>query len=107
MDTPAADPRGLTGAGRAVHLHVQHPAEPLKTRVSQTPVPVPAALAAELSPQGPTSRPSRHGWGTPASRPPSMPTGTSGPTATSPPGPLSRPCSPPERNRGGTAHSAH
>ncbi|HWG14550.1 MAG TPA: site-specific integrase [Streptosporangiaceae bacterium] len=34
-----------------VHPHVQYPAEPLKTRISQTPVPVPAALAAELSAQ--------------------------------------------------------
>ncbi len=34
-----------------VHPHVQYPAEPLKTRISQTPVPVPAALTAELSAQ--------------------------------------------------------
>jgi integrase len=34
-----------------VHPNVQYPAGPLKTRISQTPVPVPAALAAELSAQ--------------------------------------------------------
>lgn len=32
-----------------VHPQVQFPAEPLKTKISQTPVPIPASLAAELS----------------------------------------------------------
>lgn len=32
-----------------VHPQVQYPAEPLKTSISQTPVPIPASLAAELS----------------------------------------------------------
>ncbi len=35
------------------------------------------------------------------------PRASASPSATSPPGPLWRPCSPPERNRGGTGHSAH
>jgi integrase len=32
-----------------VHPQVQYPAEPLKTKISRTPVPIPASLAAELS----------------------------------------------------------
>jgi integrase len=32
-----------------IHPQVQYPAEPLKTKISQTPVPIPASLAAELS----------------------------------------------------------
>lgn len=32
-----------------VHPRVQYPAQPLKTRISQMPVPIPASLAAELS----------------------------------------------------------
>jgi integrase len=34
-----------------VHPHVQWPAEPLKTKISQTPIPIPASLASELSAQ--------------------------------------------------------
>jgi integrase len=34
-----------------VHPHVQYPAEPLKRKISRTPVPIPVALAAELSAQ--------------------------------------------------------
>ncbi len=34
-----------------MHPQVQYPAKPLKTKISQTPVPVPASLAAELSAQ--------------------------------------------------------
>jgi integrase len=34
-----------------VHPQVRCPAEPLKTKISRTPVPVPASLAAELSAQ--------------------------------------------------------
>ncbi|HUL28532.1 MAG TPA: site-specific integrase [Streptosporangiaceae bacterium] len=34
-----------------VHPRVQYPAQPLKTRISQTPVPIPVSLAAELSAQ--------------------------------------------------------
>jgi integrase len=34
-----------------VHPQVQYPAEPLKTKTSRTPVPIPASLAAELSAQ--------------------------------------------------------
>jgi integrase len=34
-----------------VHPHVQYPAEPLKTNISRTAVPVPASLVAELSAQ--------------------------------------------------------
>jgi integrase len=34
-----------------VHPQVQYPAEPLKTKISQIPVPIPASLAAELSAQ--------------------------------------------------------
>jgi integrase len=34
-----------------VHPQVQYPAEPLKTKISQTPVPIPASLVAELSAQ--------------------------------------------------------
>jgi len=34
-----------------VHPHVQYPAEPLKTKTSQTPIPIPSSLTAELSAQ--------------------------------------------------------
>ncbi len=34
-----------------VHPQVQYPAEPLKTKISQTPIPIPASLVAELSAQ--------------------------------------------------------
>jgi integrase len=34
-----------------VHPHVQYPCEPLKTKTSRAPVPIPASLAAELSAQ--------------------------------------------------------
>jgi integrase len=34
-----------------VHPKVQYPAQPLKTKISQTPVPIPASLTAELSAQ--------------------------------------------------------
>ena len=34
-----------------IHPHVQYPSEPLKTKISRTPVPIPASLAAELSVQ--------------------------------------------------------
>lgn len=42
-----------------VHPHVQYPAEEVKTKVSRTPVPVPASLVAELSAQ--IARYGRHG----------------------------------------------
>jgi integrase len=42
-----------------VHPHVQYPAEELKTKISQTPVPIPASLVAELSAQ--IARYGRHG----------------------------------------------
>jgi hypothetical protein len=54
------------------------------------------------SPRVRTSRPSRRACGMPVPRPPSTPTGTSGPTETSPPAPRSRPFLPPGRNRAGT-----
>jgi hypothetical protein len=144
-----------------VHPQIQYPAEPLKTKISRTPVPIPASLTAELSaqiarygrygtlltggmaascrpgrssepcekparrfraspqasatticgttlpacssPRALTSRPFRPGYVTPALRPPSTPTVTSGPIGMSQPAPLSMPSSLPGRNSGGTA----
>ena len=42
-----------------VYPQVQYPAEELKTKISRTPVPIPASLAAELSAQ--VARYGRHG----------------------------------------------
>lgn len=106
-----------------VHPHVQYPAEPLKTKISQTPAPIPAALAAELSAQ--MAAYGRHSslltgvegrqlspWAveramrTARKKARDLPAGTSGPTVTSPPVPPSRLSSPSGRNRDGTEHSA-
>jgi integrase len=164
-ETCGLQPEDIDFMRGVVHPHVQYPAEPLKTRISQTPVPVPASLAAELSaqiaaygrhsflltgedgrqlspwaveramrtarkkvqdlPAGFRYHDLRHYFASlliaagadvktvqarlrHASAKTTLDTyGKSGPTATSPPGPLLRLYSPPERNRGGTGHSAH
>jgi integrase len=58
-ETCGLRPEDIDFMRAVVHPQVQYPAEPLKTKTSRTPVPIPASLAAELSAQ--IARYGRHG----------------------------------------------